>query len=240
MDKEKNLHEGHRERMINKFSLNPSMLSDHELLEVLLFGILQRVDTNRLAHQLIRRFGSLKNVFDASVEELCSVSGVGKKTATHLSAIGKIFSVIDKKDKPKKVVIRSLEGARQVISADFDGVIEEKLILYLLNEKYVLINSLEFENQLMGEVSVDTTELGKIIAIHKPKFAILAHNHPSGNVLPSEVDDSATVKFMLLCNLHGVDIIDHVIVSKDKEYSYRNENRLEDLKRKADIKKMFS
>ena len=73
-----NLHEGHRSRMIKRLLNDADNLSDHELLEVLLYPVIPRKDVNPLAHKLILVFGSLKNVFYADEKQLLSVTGVGQ------------------------------------------------------------------------------------------------------------------------------------------------------------------
>ena len=71
-----NPHEQHRERLRKMFLYcNPERLPDHMRLEFLLCYSIPRIDTNPLAHELIRRFGSLENVLDAEVEELMNVEG---------------------------------------------------------------------------------------------------------------------------------------------------------------------
>ena len=239
MEQEKNLHEGHRERMMQKFANNPSSFSEHELLEVLLYGVVPRIDTNELAHLIIRRFGSLKKVFEASVEQLCTVKGVGKKIATHLSVVGKVYQRVYVNEKPKTVYMRNLDELTSVVLKDFDGDRTEKLKIFLLNEKYAVTTSLEFEDKMFGEVSIEKSELAKIMAIHEPKFAIIAHNHPSGNTNPSKIDDETTAKVGLLCDLHGVQLIEHVIVAKGKYFSYRRENRLEQIKKEVYVKNLL-
>ena len=225
--------------MMQKFSANPTLLSEHELLEVLLYGVVPRIDTNELAHRLIRQFGSLGKVFDASVEQLCTVKGVGKKIATHLSVVGRLYRVMLSSQKPKTVYMRSFEEVKMVVENCFDGDKTEKLKLFLLNDKYAVNTSLEFEDNLFGEVTIDKGELAKIIAIHQPKFAIIAHNHPSGNPNPSEKDDFATTKIALLCDVQGVQLIEHVIVGKGETYSYRKENRFEQIKKNINVKDLL-
>ena len=68
-------HGGHRERMRKRFkeSGNFKGFSEHEILEMLLFYIVPRKNTNDIAHELIKKFGSLNSVLNASVEELSSV-----------------------------------------------------------------------------------------------------------------------------------------------------------------------
>ena len=81
MNDGKNLHEGHRARLTERFTKNPDGFQDHELLELLLFNFVPRHNTNDTAHRLLRTFGSITNVLNASVKELCSVDGVGIKVS---------------------------------------------------------------------------------------------------------------------------------------------------------------
>ena len=67
-------HKGHRDRLKEKFiSFGPEIFSDHELLEILLFFSIPRVNTNGLAHRLIDRFGSLNSVLTAPINQLVLV-----------------------------------------------------------------------------------------------------------------------------------------------------------------------
>ena len=95
MNKSQNIHQGHRDRMKEKLMGHADVLADHELLEVLLFGLIPRVDTNPIAHRLINRFGSLSKVLDSSVNALMTVEGVGKNTAVHISIIGEVLKRIN-------------------------------------------------------------------------------------------------------------------------------------------------
>ena len=77
MSEIENIHAGHRERMMKKVKDTPDGLLDYELLEILLFNMLPRINTNPLAHKLIKTFGSVEKVITASVDELMAIKGVG-------------------------------------------------------------------------------------------------------------------------------------------------------------------
>ena len=83
-----NLHEGHRQRLKERF-LREGLdhFEPHTVLELLLFYAVPQRDTNELAHRLIARFGSLDAVFDAAFDELCAVEGIGRNTATLLKLV---------------------------------------------------------------------------------------------------------------------------------------------------------
>ena len=88
----KNVHEGHRDRLRQRF-LQEGLenFQDHNVLELLLFYSIPRKDTNEEAHNLINRFGSLSGVFDASFEELCEVKGIGENSAALIKIMPELF-----------------------------------------------------------------------------------------------------------------------------------------------------
>ena len=82
-------HGGHRSRMRQRVqSKGFEGLEPHEIIEFLLFYAIPRQDVNELAHRLIDRFGSVRDVLNAEIPELESVPGVGKRTARWLALVG--------------------------------------------------------------------------------------------------------------------------------------------------------
>ena len=85
------VHDGHRDRLRRKFAehgLDP--FADHEVLELLLFYVIARRDTNFTAHRLLEQFGNLEGVFSASPEGLRQVDGIGEQTALFLHLMGEL------------------------------------------------------------------------------------------------------------------------------------------------------
>jgi len=238
MNNRENLHAGHRARMIEKFLNNPDAFSEHELLEIMLFYSVPRKNTNDIAHRLLRTFGSLDNVFNATAKELKAVSGVGDKIATQILLTATIIKQIARKEKPKRQML-SFNAIKGVLSERLKGLENEKFLLFLLDKNYKEKAVIEFGDRQKDSVSADVTEIANVIALHKPTFAIIAHNHPSGNTFPSEQDDSTTKQINLLCNLHNVQLVDHVIVSDENFYSYHHNYRLSEIKRSADLNKIL-
>ena len=237
MEKE-DLHAGHRQRMIEKLLSNPDSFAEHELLEVLLFFAVPRVNTNGIAHDLIRTFGSIKGVFKATPEELMSVDGVGKKVAAELLAVGRIFyKVAARKEKEIKFGF-SYEHNKQQIHDYFLGCVDEKLVIMLLSEKLYKTGELVYSGD-SNHVVGDLKEIAKYLALQKPKFIIVAHNHPSGDVNPSHADDLATAQLCLICASHGIRFLDHVIVSGYEGYSYHLSGKLKTIKDISNLDKLL-
>ena len=80
-----NTHLGHRDRLRARF-LEEGLdgFENHQVLELLLFHVIPRGDTNPIAHRLIKRFGSLAAVFEADPKDLAVVEGVGERAAAFL------------------------------------------------------------------------------------------------------------------------------------------------------------
>lgn len=234
---EKDLHSGHRQRMMEKLIASPDSFAEHEYLEIVLFSMLKRQNTNPLAHRLIKEFGSLKGVFNASVYELMQVEGVGKSVAYGLYSIGKAMKQATKKQ-PSSNNWSNISSHLVEVVNWFDEETEEKLVLLLLDKDYVEISRIECVG---GEPAIKTklTDIASEFARFKPKYLILAHNHPSGNAEPSPTDDYSVAKFNMLCELHGVNIIDKIIVADDEVYSYKLASRLSEVKETATLKNFF-
>lgn len=240
MEKE-NLHAGHRKRKIENFLKNPDGLSEHELLEVLLFSVVPRKDTNELAHILIRAFGGLKGVFSASPSELTAVDGVGEKIASHIAVFGKIMNCVyaNADEKKEKIKFSSFASVKTGIKEYFQGLTIEKFMLVFLDKAYKEIFSLSYDGDSDEYVSANVQEISMAIVINKPTFIVLAHNHPSGEILPSDADDYATRKMNVICEMNGVQLIDHIIYSENEVFSYYKNGRLDRIKSTANLAEVF-
>ncbi len=239
METTENIHNGHRERLKDKIISNSGALNDHELLEGLLFFAIPRVDTNPIAHKLIKAFGSIENVFNATANQLVRVQGVGKKTASLMLCVGEIYKRI-KNSKTEKVVMYTLADVKKNLLEFYNRSFVEKFVVSFLNKRYELIKDLEFCDYEQSEVGMDVQRISEEISIHKPTYVVLSHNHVSGNVEPSKQDILSTKKMLLICDIYGVKILDHVIVSNKKTFSFYSEGLLDELKKQTDIEKVLN
>ncbi|MBO5714098.1 MAG: RadC family protein [Clostridia bacterium] len=232
------IHVGHRERMLERFAKYPDSLNDHEILEIILYNLVPRKDTNPLAHKLIRAFGNLKNVFSASVSELMTIEGVGKKIANGIFLLGTAYSraysqkdtLSNKRWQTPEVIESSL---RQLIS----GYKTEKMVMVLLNGNFQKITHLSFEDNEKSSVAMDLPELVSAMVINKPRYVIVAHNHPSGFARPSLQDDVTTKKMCVFCEVYGAIFADHLILTSNESFSYFRTGRLEYIKNEFDLLK---
>jgi DNA repair protein RadC len=219
MTNDKNLHEGHRSRILEKATFYPDSLTDTELLEVLLFQSIKRKDTSPIAKNLLKVFGSIQNVLDADPKLLLSIDGVGKQTVAFLKLQSALVKTIyEKKKAPKQKFV--LRHYKEELIKQFNGATKEIFRLYLLDKNSFINGILEYESNYIDEVKIDVKDLAKSVAIINPHMAIMVHNHFSNDVSPSHSDDLTTIKIRELLKIHGVKLADHIIVCGNQIYSY--------------------
>lgn len=221
------LHKGHRERQIEKL-LSGGKLSNHEILEILLFYAIPRKDVNELAHVLLNSFGSLKRVFEADPEMLESVDGVGERTAAYLAAIGKCLDLCMTEKQPEPVRF-SYNDFKPALIAAFKPFSEEKFVAFYLDAKGRILLRKIFSNHSPAFVEIKTGELLKGVFSVSASSIVVCHNHLSGDPTPSYSDDRATASVLNALLSTGVKLADHIVVAGENTFSYRASGRLDEI-----------
>ncbi len=223
------MHEGHRSRMYDKLK-SGAPLYDHELLEILLFNAIPRKNTNPLAHSLIQTFGSLGGVFEADVDKLMSVEGVGESTALYIKCVGECMKRIN----PANVgfaVIKCYKDVADFVTMRFRGKSAEVLEFYFLDRAGKVTSIYPFTCGDAHKVEIASQKITSIIATSHPYSIVIAHNHPQGAAAPSENDNLFTKEMQVICSINGVNLQDHCIYGADGEiYSYFRSGEIDKIK----------
>lgn len=216
-NKKKNVHEGHRERMRNKYvNKGIEVFEQNEILEMLLFYAIPRKNTNDIAHRLLEACGSLSAVFDAPIDILMQ-QGLSYNAAVLLHMIPDLSRAYqsDKFDNEEKIITDENIGKKMVHL--FAGKNEECVYAFFLDakgkEKYSGIIS-------KGDASsapLFSKDIVSIAARCKAVTVIIAHNHPSGVAFPSRADLEATADIADALDTIGIHLADHIIVA-DRDY----------------------
>lgn len=207
------LHDGHRQRLIQRFlEEDLDNFEPHNVLELLLFYAIPRKDTNELAHVLIDTFGSLKGVFDAPYEELIKVAGIGPNTAALLKLVPSLTRTYYSSE-ARSIILDTSEKSGEYFLPYYIGQTEEVVRLACLDAGGKVIS-----NQILHRGSANAAEvnLRKIVNIalrNNAMGVILAHNHPGGLPLPSEEDVATTKSIREALMPMGILLMDHIIVA---------------------------
>jgi DNA repair protein RadC len=217
--------EGHRERLRARFrNAGAAGFSDHELLELLLTYVIPRRDVKPVARALLKECGDLQGVLAAPEDVLLAADGAGKKTAAFLRLIGTVG--IEAANPARRSRRRRLHSAREAV--DF-----VKKQLRGRREEEIHVTVMDAKNQPLAQTFL-SQGTGDHVALYPRKaleFALsrravallLAHNHPSGDPLPSEADRKLTKAVEKAAAAVGMRLLDHVIIgSDDRHYSFKS------------------
>lgn len=217
MAETKHEHSGHRDRLRKKFISNGfDGFENHEVLELMLYYAIPRKDTNPIAHKLLDLFGSVSAVLDAPLDTLID-AGLSYNAAVYLRTFPEISRIYldDKHNNDKKVVTE--ENLGDIILPKFIGRDYEAVLLLLLDAKYKEVFCGIISKGSVNACEVYVRKIIETSVLYNAKFAVLAHNHPSGVALPSGQDLETTKKVSEALKLIMVTLIDHVIVA-DNDY----------------------
>lgn len=213
MGQNENLHSGHRQRLKERFIKSGlDSFQPHEVLELLLFYTRPRMDTNAIAHRLIDKFGSISNVFDADIEEISSVEGVGDNSGILIKMIPQLSKVYgcskvenDQLDTSKKVC--------QYFENLYIGSKSEQLKVACLDDNLHVVACATVIEGGLSSVPVDVRKIVEFTYRTKCEMIILAHNHPNGLAIASDNDVKSTRMLVPILKNVGIRLLDHIIVN---------------------------
>ena len=214
-------HSGHRERLRAEFLARPDSFPEHKLLELLLFYVLPRQDTNPLAHELIERFGSLAGVMDASEEELEKVKGVGKSAGVLLQLIKECNRRYLHERTSTEGVVTDSAGAAAVLHSHFYGARAEMIYVLSLDGKGRQLSCSKVSEGSPNAADVTGRLVMEAALRSNATRVVLAHNHVSGVAIPSDADRATTDYLWDLLEKVGITLVDHLIFTDDDYVSMR-------------------
>ena len=232
---EKDIHKEHRKRLRERFDKDPGGFTKHELLELLLFYAIPRRNVNPVAHKLLAKYGSVKNVLRADGKDLAEVDGIGESAATYLNLIGKLLDVVADEKQDETKIYRFDDIKIYLLNLFKAATAEQFCAIYLSKNERILFKEVYTDNDKNG-VSVDMIPFSRSFSNVKPYAVVIAHNHPSGNPAPSVRDDTATEKLAMLFSLNNVRLYDHLSVGATDVFSYRMDGRLDKIIRSANLR----
>ena len=213
------IHDGHRQRLKKRFREEGlDSFTDIQVLELLLFYSIPRQDTNNIAHELLKHFGSLTQVMEASVEELEQVPGIGPKSAEMLHLVSQVsrFYMTDKAK--RQVFLRTIPECGEYLRKFFIGRTVETVFLLCLDAQCKVRCCREVGEGSVNYAGVSTRKIVETALAAKATSVVLAHNHPSGIALPSQEDIQTTRRMAAALSAVEVVLVDHIIVADDNDY----------------------
>jgi len=208
-----------RERL-QKFGV--SALSAQEILALILGRGISGESVMVTAQRLLSRFGSLKGIADASVEELSQVKGIGLAKASQIKAAFELANRLEGyaefEDKP---IVKTPEDVVGLVRGRLKGKKKEYFLALLLDTRGHLIKVSEISVGSLDTSIVHPREAFKEAISASAASVIFVHNHPSGDPEASEDDVKLTKRLAEAGEIVGIDVLDHIIIGDKNHLSLK-------------------
>jgi len=218
---------GHRARLRQRLlDFGADTLQDHETIELLLAVAVPRVDTKRTAWALLRKFGDIAAVLDASPEDLQQVMGVGPAGAAALKVVKAAATAYLKTRLAGVDALSSPSAVTDYCRIAFAGEPNESIHVLLLDNRNRVKRCVRLSDGTVDQAAVYPRRVVEAALEARASGVILVHNHPSGGLEPSAEDDRFTKEASRALETVGVRLLDHLIVSREGSFSFREDGRL--------------
>lgn len=217
-------HHGHRQRLRDRFlKTGVAGFADYEVVELLLTLAIPRSDVKRPAKALIERFGNLRAILDAPVEELRKVKGIGTVTPVALRII-RAAATLYLQQRAEATEPTADQGELEATWRARIGALPNEVFEVACLDSAGRLLSDGIERLEEGTIDRATVYPRRVVEAALRRGAaslVLAHNHPNGHVEPTEQDKLLTRALVLAVETVQVKIVDHLIVSVDRVFSFR-------------------
>lgn len=223
---------GHRERLRTRFLVdNGKSMPDYELLELLLMTAIPRRDVKPLSKKLLEEYGSFASVINAP-QRLLLASGLTLNTIAVFKIV--VASAL-------KMSWQELSGKDKVVLSNFDYMLDycrtamshlevEEFRVIFLNSRLQIIKEEVMQRGTVNNVAVHPREVVKAALEHGAISVVLFHNHPGGKAQPSGDDRVVTEQIVQALRPLKIKVYDHIIVTRDNYYSFRENGLIMDVK----------
>ena len=199
-----------RERLLQQ---GAGALSEAELLAIFLRVGVRGKSAVDLARDLLDRFGSLRRLTGATLDEFTQIPGLGAARFTQFQAALELARRALREDLNSGDLLSSPRQVREFLQLKLAALPHEVFMVLLLDAQNRLLHAEELFRGTLTQTSVFPREVVKLVLRHNAAAAIFAHNHPSGVAEPSRADELLTATLKQALAIVDVKVLDHFIVA---------------------------
>lgn len=200
-----------------------SSLSNAELLAILLRTGTNKMNVIETSRTMLQNFSSLHRMAGLEWQELRAVRGIGKVKAITLSAVFELARRLQTESSESRIVMRTPEDVIGYFGPKLRDLRKEHFIQVYLNAAKVMIGYKTISIGGQTSTVVDTPEVMRNAIMNDANSTVVLHNHPSGNVRPSESDLKLTRRILEAGKIIGIPLEDHIIIGGFDFTSLRTE-----------------
>jgi len=223
MKDDKNVHEGHRKRLIElAYKIGFENLTKYQQVEIVLFYAFPRGDVNPLAHRVFDHFGSFSAILDADIDDLISIEGIGRSAALKIKMFAPIFLQYRNSKVENRVGIVTSTDLINVFRDLLECSEVEETVLISLDKAGVCNGVRKIAKGDQRSVGVEIKKIYNFIDSYKSHSIYIGHNHPDGRSACSSGDIDAYAHIKLAVYHYGCQLKDSIVVGSDGVYSMEN------------------
>jgi len=214
------LHETERPRE-RLASLGPQVLSNAELIAILLRVGVPGENAVQVGQRLLQTFGGLPGLHRAPFEELVAQHGIGDAKAAQIKAAIELGRRLRDLKPEERATINSPDEAAELVKYEMSALEQEHLRVILLDTRNHVLEIVEVYKGSVNSSQVRVGEVFKPAVRRGASALIIVHNHPSGDPTPSPDDLAVTRAFVQAGKLLEVDVLDHLIIGQGRYVSLK-------------------
>lgn len=216
-------HVGHRQRLRDRFlRLGFDGMDDYEAVELLLTFFIPRRDVKETAKLAVRRFGSFRGVLDADEQDLAGVDGIGPTVAANIRLVRLAADHYLKQRAKDREPLSDPSALYEYCRSRMGHLPTEEFRVLYLDPKIRIIDDEQFDRGTVDRANVFPREVVNAALKRNAAGIIVAHNHPSGDLAPSDHDKLLTRALVLAATTIDLKVHDHLIVGADGVFSFRS------------------
>lgn len=199
-------------------------VSSQELLALILGRGVSGESVMVMSQKILSTFKTLKNIMNASLQDLQKIHGIGLAKATQLQACFELSKRANIQIEKQNIKITKSHVAYELLKDDFKTYKKE----------YFVVMSLDTRNNFIAHDIVSIGTLNASLVHPREVFdravyrnaaqIILFHNHPSGDPDPSDEDITITKRLISAGRIMGIDVIDHIVIGDECYMSFKEKN----------------
>ncbi len=202
-------------------------LSESELLALVLKSAGPNKNVFQLVDEVIEKANGFHNLPSLTYEELASISGIKQAKALELMAILEIAKRLSRVDHICESELNSPGKVVEWLRFNLGFATQEEFFVIYLNSRNAIIKSEIMYKGNRNTATIGIDEILRKAILIRASCLLVAHNHPSDNVMPSQSDIELTKKLCSACRLVSIPLIDHIIIGKSGYFSFKNHSMLE-------------
>lgn len=218
----KQYHLNHRQYLRRRFlKVGSGGISNYEMLELILFSAKPTGDVKPIAKSLINKFGSFSKVFLANPSELLKVNGVDEAVLAAIKVTRSAVEELLYNEFSCREIIKCWTQLIDYLRLHIGHNQNEVFHVLFLNTKLELIADEELQRGTINYTPIYPREVLKRALELGASSIILVHNHPCGDVSPSEEDIAVTKLIIDAIKPLGIKVCDHVIIGPNSHFSFK-------------------